>query len=85
MAAAFVQVNGQTVAAFTRSDGDVIVFSAGQHRKRARRPAARAADRPAHRAHRGDPWDGEPGNQELVVGKLGGTADQVLKWRERRA
>ena len=26
------------------------------------------------------PWDGSPGTQELVVGKLDGTTDQVFQW-----
>ena len=74
MAAAFVQVNGQTVAAFTRSDGDVILFALGNSGnllgdvpvgQRTGQPTGITAV---------TPWDGEPGNQELVVGKLGGTA-----------
>ncbi len=81
MAAAFVQVNGQTVAAFTRSDGDVILFSLDNTGNvLGDLPLGQRTGQPTGLTVV-TPWDGQPGDQELVVGKLGGTADQVLKWQ----
>jgi hypothetical protein len=80
MAATFAQINDQTVAAFTRSDGDVILWALGNDGnflgdvpvgQRVGQPSGITAV---------TPWDGSPGTQELVLGKLDGTNDQVLQW-----
>jgi hypothetical protein len=80
LGATFVQIDGQTVTAFTRSDGDVILWALGNSGnvlgdvpigQRIGQPTGITAV---------TPWDGSPGTQELVIGKLDGTTDEVLQW-----
>ena len=80
MAATFAQINGQTVTAFTRSDGDVIVFALGNNGNAlGDLPVGQRTGQPTGLTVVTPPG-GDPGTQELVVGKLGGTGDQVLQW-----
>jgi hypothetical protein len=80
MAAAFAQINGQTVTVFTRSDGDVIVFALdNKGNALGDLPVGQRTGQPTGITVVTPPG-GDPGTQELVVGKLGGTGDQVLQW-----
>ena len=79
MGAAVAQVNGQTVSVFTRSDGDVLVLNPDSGVLIADLPGGLQTGQPTGLTPL-TPWNGEPGNQELVVGKLGGTGDEVLQY-----
>lgn len=79
MAAAVTQLGGRTVSVFTRSDGDVIALNPDTGALITDlQPASSRAGQPTGLTAV-TPWDGDPGNQELVVGKLDGTTDQVLE------
>jgi hypothetical protein len=74
-------VNDHTESVFTRSDGDVevrnptsaaLVTDLRPPGLRVGRPTGLSVLTPP-------PWVGDSGNQELVVGKLDGTTDQVLQ------
>ena len=79
MGAAVAQVNGQTVSVFTRSDGDVLMLNPNSGALIADLPGGLQTGQPTGLTPL-TPWNGEPGNQELVVGKLGGTGDEVLQY-----
>ena len=81
MGAASAQVNDQAVSVFTRSDGDVVVFNpvTGALVTDLQPPGLRAKPT-GLTVLTPPPWAGDPGNQELVVGKLDGTTDQVLHY-----
>jgi hypothetical protein len=79
MGAAVARVNGQTVSVFTRSDGDVLVVNPDSGALIADLPGGLQTGQPTGLTPL-TPWNGEPGNQELVVGKLGGTGDEVLQY-----
>ena len=82
MGAASAQVNDQAVSVFTRSDGDVVVFNpvSGALVTDLQPPGSRAGQPTGLTVLTPPPWAGDPGNQELVVGKLDGTTDQVLQY-----
>jgi len=79
MGAAVARVNGQTVSAFTRSDGDVLVINPTTGVLIADLPTAQRTGQPTGLTAL-TPWNGDSDNQELVVGKLGGTGDEVLEY-----
>jgi hypothetical protein len=79
MGAAVAQMNGQTVSVFTRSDGDVLVLNPTTGVLITDLPAAQRSGQPTGLTAL-TPLNGDSDNQELVVGKLDGTGDQVLEY-----
>ena len=77
-AAAYAYLGGQLAEVVARSDGDVLVVNPDTgdlitDLPPGQRLGAAISVSPV------TPWDGDPGNQDLVIGKLGDTGDQVLQ------